>query len=491
MRAIGLAIVALALAFFAPPASAAVIEIEDVFCGCDPSSGDEDTHSIIIRAGPGELNRLSVHMDPGGVVIEDLGAPLTGSCDPVSSGSRICRGNYTRIVVDLNDGDDALNLRDLGGPVDGGPGDDDIVVAGPPSQLQGGAGADLLDARLAPGSAISYRDHSAGVTVRPNGLADDGSPGEGDNVLGSLGSIEGGSGDDTLESGVDAASLAGGPGNDTLVGSPEGESLLGQDGDDDIAAGGGNDSLAGGAGMDLLAGGPGHDEASYAGVVTPLRLSIGDGANDGAAGEGDDIRADVEDLIGGSGADLMIGTAEANRLVGLGGADRMFGGDGADRLEGANDGDRLDAGPGADSVIAGARDRLLLDDGERDTANCRSSAPVIEADSLDTFKRCAPWVRLRVLGRPRARLPVRILVICPRLSAVPCRGHFFVRMSGARRSPRRLSRTVAFGPIRPGRRTILTVRLSRALDFHFSPEVMGVSVRRGDGRSTTRISTGF
>ena len=489
MRAIGLAILALVL--FAPSASAAVIEIEDVFCGCDGSSGDEDTHTIIVRAEPGELNRISVHHEPGGVVVEDLGAPLTGACEPASPTRRICRDSYTGIVLNLGDGDDELNLRDLGGSVDGGPGDDDIVVAGPPSQLLGGPGADLLDARLAPGSGISYRDHTAGVTVRLNGLADDGSPGEGDNVLGSLGSVEGGSGDDILESGADAASLAGGAGNDTLVGSPEGESLLGQEGDDDIAAGGGSDSLAGGAGQDLLSGGPGHDEASYAGAVTPLRLTIGDGPNDGAAGEGDDIQADVEDLIGGSRADVMIGTAEANRLVGLGGADRMFGGEGADSLLGANDGDRLDAGPGRDSVIAGARDRLLLDDGERDTADCRSSAPVVRADSLDTFKRCAPLVRMRALGRPRRGLPVRIALSCPRLTAVPCRGRFFVRMSSAHHSPRRLSRTVHFGSIRPGGRVVLTVRLSRALDPASLIRVIGVSVRRGDGRSTTKIFGGF
>jgi hypothetical protein len=486
MRAIGLAIVALAL--FAPSASAAVIEIDDVFCGCDGSSGDEDTHTIIVRAEPGELNRISVHVEPGGVVIEDLGAPVTGSCEAVSSGTRICRDQYTGIAVRLGDGDDEVSLQDLGGSVDAGPGDDDIVVAGPPSQLQGGAGADLLDARLAPGSAISYVDHTLGVSVRLNGLPDDGSAGEGDNVLGSLGSIQGGSGDDTLESGSDSASLAGGAGNDTLVGSPEGESLLGQEGNDDIAAGGGNDSLEGGEGTDLLSGGPGHDEASYASAREPLRLSIGGGPNDGASGENDDILADVEDLIGGPRSDVMIGTAGANRLVGLGGADRMFGGEGADRLEGSNSGDRLDAGPGRDSVIAGARDLALLDDGERDRTDCRSSAPVIRADSLDTFKRCAPWVRMQRLSRPQAGLPVRIALRCPRLSAVPCRGHFFVRMEPGNR---RLSRKVRFGPIRPGRRAVLTVRLSRALRRDLLVRVIGVSVRRGDGRSTTRFYGGL
>ena len=485
MRAIGLAIVALAL--FAPSASAAVIEIEDHFCGCDPSSGDEDTHTIIVRAAPGEPNAITVHTEADGVVIEDSGAPLTGACEPTSPGRRICRGQFDDIVLQLGDGNDDLNLRDLGGSVDAGPGDDDIVVAGPPSQLLGGPGADLLDTRLAPGSAVSYRDHTAGVTVRLNGLADDGSAGEGDNVLGSLGSVEGGSGDDLLESGADSASLAGGAGNDTLVGSPEGESLLGQDGDDDISGGDGNDSLAGGAGKDLLSGGRGHDEASYAGSVTPLRLSIGDGPNDGAPGEGDDIQADVEDLVGGSRADVMIGSAARNRLVGLGGADRMFGRAGRDSLLGAGDGDRLDAGPGPDSVIAGARDRLLLDDGVRDRTDCRSSAPVIRADSRDTFKRCAPWVSVTRHGRARSGRSLQVSVLCRAPSAVACRGHFRIRIYRGRV----ISRTVHFGPIRPGRRVVVTVPLLRRVTWDRVLVAFGVSVRRDNVRSFTRLYSGF
>ena len=62
-----------------PSASAAVIEIHEIFCGCDGSSGDEDTRELIVTAAPGELNRISVHKEPGGVVVEDLGAPLTGA----------------------------------------------------------------------------------------------------------------------------------------------------------------------------------------------------------------------------------------------------------------------------------------------------------------------------------------------------------------------------------------------------------------------------
>ena len=486
MRAIGLAIVGLAL--FAPQASAAVIEIEDHFCGCDGSSGDEDTRGLVVLAAPGELNRITVRATPRGVVVEDLGAALTGRCRAASSGGRFCRGSFDGVRVQLGDGDDRLDLREVGGSLDGGPGDDEIVVAGSPSQLFGGPGADLLDARLAPGSNVSYRDHSAGVMVRLNGLADDGALGEGDNVLGSLGGIEGGSGDDTLEAGPDATGLVGGAGDDTLVGSPEGESLHGQDGDDDLSGGAGMDSLDGGAGADRIGGGPGRDEANYAGSQEPLRLSIGDGPADGEAGEGDDILSDVEDLIGGRGDDVMIGDADANRLVGLGGADRMFGREGADVLEGSDDGDRLDAGPGPDRVFPGASDLPLLEDNEPDRTNCRSTAPVIQADSLDSFRRCAPWVRMRPAGPRRPGAPVRMALRCQTPSAVPCRGRFVIRSV---RHHRRLSRTVRFGPIRPGGRAVLSVRLLRPVGPDAFIQAVGVSVRRGDVRSTTGIGNGL
>src|SRR5829696_2550210 len=89
MRSFLLAVVALAL--LASPASAAVIEIDDHFCGCDGSSGDEDTRGLIVRAAPGELNRISVRVMPRGVVIDDLGAPLTGACRPASAGGVLPR----------------------------------------------------------------------------------------------------------------------------------------------------------------------------------------------------------------------------------------------------------------------------------------------------------------------------------------------------------------------------------------------------------------
>ena len=113
MRSFLLTVVALAL--FASPASAAVIEIEDHFCGCDGSSGEEDTRGLIVRAAPGELNRISVTVATGGVVIEDLGAPLTGACEPASGGSRFCRGEYDGVAVYLGDGSDQVSVQGLAG----------------------------------------------------------------------------------------------------------------------------------------------------------------------------------------------------------------------------------------------------------------------------------------------------------------------------------------------------------------------------------------
>jgi hypothetical protein len=72
VRSLGLAL--LVLAFSASPASAAVVSIEENFCGCDPSSGDEDTKFIVLTAQAGEHNAITVEQRPRGILIQDSGA---------------------------------------------------------------------------------------------------------------------------------------------------------------------------------------------------------------------------------------------------------------------------------------------------------------------------------------------------------------------------------------------------------------------------------
>jgi hypothetical protein len=453
MRSLGLAL--LALAFTGSPASAAVIDIEEHFCGCDPSSGDEDTFTVVVTAAAGEHNVITVERSPRGIVIKDAGAPLTGRCRPTRDGAgRFCRGIFDGADVSLGDGDDSLT-QGVAGTLDAGPGDDQIRVAAHFALLSGGPGADLLDATASDGAGVTYADHAEGVTVRLNGLADDGAPGEGDNLLGPITGITGGDGDDLLEAGPTASALFGAGGKDTLVGSPQGDSLHGGDGDDSLSGGDGNDHLTGAGGADALSGGPGLDEAAYGGTQ-PLHLSIGDGANDGVAGEGDDIREDIESLAGGSGNDVLIGDADANRLIAFGGQDVLRGGAGPDELIGWGDGDELDAGPGADRVQAGSLDQPLLADGELDRLDCRRHAPVIEADAFDVLRTCAPSVIVRRASRLRSGGLVTLVARCPEESAVPCQGRLWVnRFQG-----RRVSRKVRLRPLDPGDRTRLRIRLA-------------------------------
>jgi hypothetical protein len=457
MRSLALALLALALT--ASPATAAVIEFEDRSSVED----DEPTIAIVVRAAPGETNLMTVRLAPGGIVIEDTGAPLTGECEPSGSG-RFCPGNNFGVVdVFLGDGDDQL-AHDGYGAVAAGEGDDDIRVTNGIFDLIGGPGADRLDATGATEAYVSYFGHTADVSVRVNGLPDDGAPGEGDNVMGAIISIGGGGGNDHLEAGPVTRSLFGGDGDDVLVGNAERNYLDGGAGADQLLAGDGTDSLWGGAGADVLSGGGGLDEVTYGGVE-PLRLSIGDGPGDGVAGEGDDIRDDVEGLTGGLGDDVLIGDAHGNRLIGLAGRDVLRGGDGADQLIGWGDGDELDGGAGPDEVSTRARrlgglDRALLSDGEVDELSCNGAGSFIEADDDDELDDCAPTAVVHARGRIRQGRRVTLFVRCARDSAVPCRGRLWIHLPGTRRDPqsgRRLSRVVPFGPIQEGERRRLRV----------------------------------
>src|SRR5215212_1015186 len=238
MRPLGLAL--LVLAFAASPASAAVVSIEEHFCGCDSSSGDEDTRGIVVAAQPGEGNAIAVEQLPRGIRVKDDGALLTGACRPANTGGgRFCRGAFDDVDVTLGDGDDSLN-SDVGGSVEGGPGDDQIHTGGFFSRMSGGPGADLLDATGSAGAAVTYAGRTEGVSVRLNGLADDGAPAEADNVIGPVTGITGGEGDDHLEAGPAASGLFGAGGADTLVGSPQGDTIHGGDGDDTLSGRDGN-----------------------------------------------------------------------------------------------------------------------------------------------------------------------------------------------------------------------------------------------------------
>jgi hypothetical protein len=151
-----------------------------------------------------------------------------------------------------------------------------------------------------------------------------------------------------------------------LLGAGGDDVVTGQAGDDTLAGGAGNDRLAGLAGNDRLTGGRGRDTADYSGFY-PANLRIGvvvDLGRGQATGDGADALRTVDDVVGSSFDDRLLGNAGPNTLSGGAGNDVLDGRDGADRLDGGagNDlliagrhGDRLQGGPGKNVYYA--RDR--------------------------------------------------------------------------------------------------------------------------------------
>jgi Ca2+-binding RTX toxin-like protein len=181
-----------------------------------------------------------------------------------------------------------------------------------------------------------------------------------------------GLGNDTAVTGSAADNVSGNDGADRISTGAGDDKLFGNNGDDALDGGAGRDTLTGLAGADVLVGGAGTDIVNYVGSAD-LGITIDDVADDGAAGEGDDVRTDVEEVQGSGGDDTIVGSNLAtvtNRLLGgsgddtllgLGGRDLLFGQNGNDTLLGGDGLDQLDGATGADVMTGGAGDGDAVD----------------------------------------------------------------------------------------------------------------------------------
>ena len=113
----------------------------------------------------------------------------------------------------------------------------------------------------------------------------------------------------------------------------------------------GRDLLDGGGGADRLAGDGGSDTADFSARIDRSRFRSTTSPTT-AAGEADDIRADVENIIGGGGRDRIIGNPFANCLKGNGGNDTIYGGFGNDTIDGGAGRDRLSGQQDDDTIFA-------------------------------------------------------------------------------------------------------------------------------------------
>lgn len=110
--------------------------------------------------------------------------------------------------------------------------------------------------------------------------------------------------------------------------------------------------LYAGAGNNVIDGLDGSDTVSYAYAVSGVTVSLASTAAQATGGSGTDTLLNIENLVGGSYNDILIGNAGANGLTGGAGNDTLNGSAGADTLAGGvgNDTYVLGRGYGIDTI---------------------------------------------------------------------------------------------------------------------------------------------
>ncbi len=252
------------------------------------------------------------------------------------------------VHIDAGDGDDRLDLSDLGGRYDItlGAGQDLISIGGSTlnnpydygsglsefliRDFQAGADGDRIallplayDRFEAWDNETNFFDtgHARIIQVGDDSLLQIDFDGGGDNFVTLITFSNIDSSSLTADNFGGYSPLGGAPIGTTIIGTENRDVLSGTQGDDLIQGLGGNDDIYGNAGDDVLEGGDGNDR---------MNGGVGDDHLDG--GDGDDH------LEGGDGNDRLEGNAGNDVLRDSGGNDQLFGGDGDDTLTVAPDG---------------------------------------------------------------------------------------------------------------------------------------------------------
>lgn len=399
------------------------VENDGVLNGAVPADCSYDAETAVLSCARASISGLIALTGPGDDSVEvlfDLPSRLEGGdgSDALSSAGAgdVLLGGPGADLLDSGAGADAVNGGDDADRLDGGEGADDVagdagddVLDGleGADRLAGGEGADVLDGgadsdtlagdaggdRLDGAEGDDRADGGAGSDVIDGAGGDDVAHGgdDADVLDGGTGAddLAGGTGDDRLDGdtgvdrlrgddgadaleavGTDTENLDGGAGPDlldaegvsapaALSGGPGDDRLLGGAAADRLDGGTGDDRLASSPAGDVLLGGEGTDTMSYEEADGGVSVTVGRRADDGVSGEGDDVAADVETVVGGTGDDELVAAAGGTTLRGGEGVDRVIGGAGRDALHGDEGDDRLD-GRGGPDVLTGGPDRDLL-----------------------------------------------------------------------------------------------------------------------------------
>lgn len=280
----------------------AVLLASGALAACTPSGGGTvsltSDGTLVFTAASGKANNVVLTTAVGdNLVLVDGGDRVNAGTRCTQDGDNrvLCPANaVARITMFLLDGNDsAVNGTTLGTSNDGiqgGPGDDVITGGSDNERLSGDAGRDTLnggpgndtlreaingadvdvvDADVfiggSGGDLVTYsttsQSSTMAVTADLDGVADDGQPGERDEIRTDVENLTGTAlGNDTLVGNAAPNVLDGLGGNDSLRGGGGTDTLRGQGDADFLEGDSGDDTLRGGAGFDGLRGGIGIDD---------------------------------------------------------------------------------------------------------------------------------------------------------------------------------------------------------------------------------------
>jgi Ca2+-binding RTX toxin-like protein len=298
-----------------------------------------------------------------GAYVERLG--LEGSADIDGTGNSL--GNF----LFGNSGDNVLS--GLGGidDISGFEGADHLYGGSEGDELNGGAGDDNLFGEggadtLIGGSEDDELDGGTGADSMAGGTGDDlyvvdnagdvvtelNNEGTADLIMSSIGRVLPAYVENLMLTGTTNINGIGNLQDNMLVGNAGNNALTGVTGADYLKGAGGNDVLWGGADGDTIDGGEGIDTAVYTGSFEGVYADMSINLYFGGHATGDTLTG-VENLIGSSYDDVLVGYTGSNVLTGAAGNDALFGAFDDDTLLGGKDNDTLTGGTGADVLNGG------------------------------------------------------------------------------------------------------------------------------------------
>jgi serralysin len=358
-------------------------------------------NAVTVAGDPGDNDLTLTFTTSSGTVtalaINDSGAAVIspgGPCAQTNGNTVTCTTTLTSAAVTGDAGNDTLATTGspAGFPLtfDGGAGRDRLIAGPERDTYTGGDDYDRVD----------YDNFPGPVNVSADGVANDGTAGEADNVGTDVEEIDGTDQNDTLTATSSPSSdangntgLVGNGGDDTLNGGTGGDFLDGGDGNDALNGGAGDDIFESDPGADNIHGGAGYDSIDYerepyAGASLPtVSVSLDDVANDGMADQDGSGAASIDVAAAGPAADNIHSDVEA--VQGTFGNDTLIGDAAANDLEGFDGNDTVDGGGGADVLIGDAgNDTIAARDNAPDLVLCGQGSDNATTDDIDTAFSC-------------------------------------------------------------------------------------------------------